>query len=136
MTQRTGYGNLTVAPRAGARIETARPRCRRPALLHVAPRVGAWIEIDTAAIVERRRRSPPAWGRGLKSLCAAAACAGAGRRPPRGGVDRNKLVDSYESIGKRRPPRGGVDRNTKGSIELRLFSVPPWGRGSRSMIAA
>ena len=82
-----------VAPRAGARIETACtlvPVSRRI----VAPRAGARIETlapdRRTGITSTPAVSPPARGRGLKRI---ASCSNATRasvelrRPPRGGAD-------------------------------------------------
>ena len=56
----------TVAPRVGAWIEIQlRPGQRTRSL--VAPRVGAWIEIRNADTRKPELESLPAWERGLKS---------------------------------------------------------------------
>ena len=57
-----------VAPRVGAWIEISAIGWTETQK-EVAPRVGAWIEISRT-VSDRRWcvRSPPAWGRGLKSL--------------------------------------------------------------------
>ena len=55
----------TVAPRAGAWIETT-PRRFRVALLAVAPRAGAWIETSDVMRSIVSQGSPPVRGRGLK----------------------------------------------------------------------
>ena len=54
-----------VAPRVGAWIETAVYSQTAVAVV-VAPRVGAWIETGSDTIWNHERKSPPAWGRGLK----------------------------------------------------------------------
>ena len=74
----------------------------------VAPRAGAWIETAGGSEGTQRRRSPPARGRGLKHIPAricdiqlvSPPARGRGLKPP----DCTALMNR-----ERRPPRGGVD---------------------------
>ena len=60
------YRRQVVAPRVGAWIEIICTWFNNTQCL-VAPRVGAWIEISYAlSRSSPTRKSPPAWGRGLK----------------------------------------------------------------------
>ena len=74
-----------VAPRAGARIETSRLLLRRCCWL-VAPRAGARIETHGRVGHVAQVESPPVRGRGLKQEVAFAA-GYIGGRPPCGGAD-------------------------------------------------
>ena len=74
-----------VAPRVGAWIETL-SKMNIGRNLSVAPRVGAWIETREELQRTHRRRSRPAWARGLKHHRWAHVPANCGRAP-RGRVD-------------------------------------------------
>ncbi len=77
---------ISVAPRAGAWIETCRylKSARR---VRVAPRAGAWIETSHQAQLPRICPSRPARARGLKHLDVEQHYGRPGRRAPRGRVD-------------------------------------------------
>ena len=77
---------VTVAPRAGAWIETYSSLGSAYIGKEVAPRAGAWIETSVFATFVLAAMSPPARGRGLKQQAIDADKQGK-RRPPRGGVD-------------------------------------------------
>ena len=55
--------------------------------------------------------SPLAWGRGSKRLSLCRGMSWSGRRPSRGGVDRNPKNGLRIFSSRSRPSRGGVDRN-------------------------
>ena len=76
---------MLVAPRVGAWIETSFAERLKLTFL-VAPRVGAWIETLANVITENCKRSPLAWGRGLKLDVLKGKSTLSGR-PSRGGVD-------------------------------------------------
>ena len=61
-----GAAQVGVASRAGAWIETARCRARRPIRARVASRAGAWIETSAIDLTTSLDQSLPARGRGLK----------------------------------------------------------------------
>ncbi len=62
----TGPDDFSVAPRAGAWIETQKYLLPVPGSLLVAPRAGAWIETLRTTTDGTDWTSPPARGRGLK----------------------------------------------------------------------
>ncbi len=80
--------------------------------------------------------SPPSRGRGSKPDRPPGARP-RGRRPLRGGVDRNEIVTELAASATCRPLRGGVDRNTiEGrSITRTPVSPPSRGRGSKPHLA-
>jgi len=69
----------------------------------VAPRAGAWIETDTGLL----------------------RCAGAGVAPRAGAWIETGSSDQFASPSGRRPPRGGVDRNRSCHPRLTLACVAP-----------
>ena len=79
----------------------------------VAPRVGAWIETFSLALISRTACGRPS-RRGVdrNPFSIPARCATDGR-PSRRGVDRNGGLDSDFIAGASRPSRRGVDRNCK-----------------------
>ena len=115
-------GERTVAPRAGAWIET------RPAVGTsrgcVAPRAGAWIETSAWRRDPSEGGRPPRGGVDRNYLDAPPRAGGA-CRPPRGGVDRNCIQRATAPADGRRPPRGGVDRNTAALTARVKLGVAP-----------
>ena len=82
----------------------------------VAPLAGAWIETR----VDRNRRRAASIG-----------------RPPRGGVDRNRVCVGLVLPFVGRPPRGGVDRNSRirvrhGDVARCAHGRPPRGGVDRN----
>ena len=104
-------------PRGGVdRNSISPPELTKPS---VAPLAGAWIETDPRAAASSRRWSPPSRGRGSKPGHQRPQARGP-RRPPRGGVDRNRYIDTSRPCPTCRPPRGGVDRNgRKGAVLMK-----------------
>ena len=144
-----------VAPLAGAWIETEIATSISVAMSCRPPRGGVDRNAFLAFRFSGLTESPPSRGRGSKpsqqeeapTRQGVAPLAGAWietiwycssfsvirRRPPRGGVDRNRDRAAVTVNRQRRPPRGGVDRNGEKDMEptLVLWSPPSRGRGSK-----
>ena len=124
--------NATVAPCAGARIETAATRLRRGEPWS-PPARGRGSKHEPAICLPVADLSPPARGRGSKRVDPDVML-GAPRRPLRGGADRNIESDDLSpTTSRRRPLRGGADRNSKDAAEMddSEWSPPARGRGSK-----
>ncbi len=117
-----GHGSL-VAPRAGARIETATMRSGLCTAM-VAPRAGARIETLHACNVVNGQQSPPVRGRGSK-LFAVGPSQHSGLSPPVRGRGSKHRGRRYASAGRGRPPCGGADRNASSQTAFSRLMVAP-----------
>ena len=119
-----------VAPHAGAWIETragSRPTVRR----RVAPTRGRGSKHRLRAHPAADGRSPPTRGRGSKPE-QWTGIAGRATSPPTRGRGSKHPPRGNELGDNRRPPRGGVDRNRTALGALRHPAVAPHGgRGSK-----
>ncbi len=154
----TTSNSTLVAPRTGARIETACRTAiawwspRRPPhggadrnVVKVAglapepgrPRTGARIETRGGhGHRPRRPRSPPARGRGSK-LERRRNSGRATRRPPHGGADRNYPISAITTRSLVAPRTGArIETNRPAVCRRCRWSPPARGRGSKHQIAA
>src|SRR5689334_4783881 len=110
-----------VAPHAGAWIETASAGpSRRPR--RVAPHAGAWIETVMDQPPRRPSGVAPHAGAWIETARTGMVLPTGARRPPRGGVDRNRphrhdVADGHES-----PPTRGRGSKRRGTRHRRIRS--------------
>ena len=101
---------IHVAPRVGAWIEKCAKTYPRK-YLAVAPRVGAWIEKNVCHALEESFKSHPVWVRGLKRL--------------------NALINSSTLVSHPVWVRG-LKTLSQNVLELETLSHPVWVRGLKT----
>ena len=160
-----GRGSKPVSRRLGG-MATGRPPCggvdrnrswrSLTRVACVAPRAGAWIETCSSSSPKpSSTRSPPVRGRGSKRFLLRVDNRGL-RRPPCGGVDRNRFqggdhapalvapragawIETFSAISlspisSGRPPCGGVDRNRTAQVGMvDAVRRPPCGGVDRNL---
>ena len=147
--------SVSVAPHAGARIETTCSFCFVAGMTAVAPHAGARIETKldcqsrdafarrpscrgadrnlTGAVKSPRPVGRPSCRGADRNTRASILIASPRGRPSCRGADRNPLNASPRSMGFRRPSCRGADRNNAGqSVLLKILGSPLMqGRGSK-----